>query len=95
MSQANRDLWSVDEALCIGCELCVDACPLDAIKLHPETGSAIKCDLCAGQPKCVERCPRGALSLFEEKPKFSPTADRMIKQHLAKIGLAGEQFLIP
>ncbi len=53
--------WVVDEDLCTGCGLCVDACPFDAMRLNEEKGPAYKCDTCGGDPVCVQRCPRGAL----------------------------------
>lgn len=84
----------VEESLCLVCGLCVDACPLDAIKLHPDNVSAIKCDLCGGKPKCVDNCPRGALSLFTKKQKIPDTAKNLVKHHLEKNGLSQQQFLI-
>jgi Fe-S-cluster-containing hydrogenase component 2 len=90
-------VWTVDDSLCLGCGLCVDACPLDAIKLHPDSGTAIKCDLCAGlgEPACVSRCPKGALSVYEGKPHFSQAAGRLVEHYLEQQGLSKEQFLIP
>jgi Fe-S-cluster-containing hydrogenase component 2 len=33
--------------------------------LHPETGTAIICDLCGGDPACVKRCATGAIVYAE------------------------------
>jgi Fe-S-cluster-containing hydrogenase component 2 len=55
--------WRVDEALCIACGDCVDACPYQAIRLDAVTGVAAKCDLCLGAAHCVEICPTRALTL--------------------------------
>lgn len=52
---------SVDAENCTGCGDCVVACPFDAMKLHPDTGKAINCDLCGGDPLCVAYCRPGAL----------------------------------
>lgn len=49
---------------CLGCDLCLAACPRDA--LHPADGGARVIDLqrcdCCGQ--CAERCPGEALNLI-------------------------------
>lgn len=51
----------VDAAVCIGCRLCLRACPFNMMSFDEETGQATKCFLCQGSPKCVEACPAGAL----------------------------------
>ena len=53
----------VREDLCIGCAMCVNACPVGAITLDPTEGVAIKCDLCGGDPQCVKYCPAHVLQL--------------------------------
>lgn len=68
---------SVDQALCTGCEVCVDECPVGAITLA--NGKAVVdpalCDGCrsfdgalqSGRDKlCVEICPNGALTWVVE-----------------------------
>jgi Fe-S-cluster-containing dehydrogenase component len=60
----------VDER-CVGCRLCVQACPFGAMSVDPETEEIIKCDLCGGNPACVESCPAEALH-FE--PPTRPAA---------------------
>jgi len=54
--------WQVDDELCVGCGACVEACPFEAILLHPATQLALKCDTCNGHPECVASCPTGALT---------------------------------
>ncbi|HDZ23341.1 MAG TPA: 4Fe-4S ferredoxin, partial [Desulfobacteraceae bacterium] len=36
----------LDEKACVGCGICVDECPYDAISLDSERGVAQKCNLC-------------------------------------------------
>lgn len=51
---------------CIGCALCVEACPWGEIFMDPQTNIAIKCDLCGdSEPQCVEICPSNVLKLVE------------------------------
>ncbi|HEX3015632.1 MAG TPA: 4Fe-4S dicluster domain-containing protein [Desulfobacteria bacterium] len=52
----------VEDAKCVGCKYCVEACPYDARFLNPNTGKADKCTLCIQrleqglQPACVQTC---------------------------------------
>jgi carbon-monoxide dehydrogenase iron sulfur subunit len=52
---------------CIGCGLCVDACPYDGVWLDPLTGIAVKCDTCEGRFECVADCFAGALSIRDDQ----------------------------
>jgi len=58
-----------DADKCVGCWMCIMACPFGAIKRDLHGGKiASKCDLCAGEevPVCVRNCPNEAL-VFEER----------------------------
>jgi Fe-S-cluster-containing dehydrogenase component len=46
---------------CVGCELCVVACPLAVPFFDAERKVAAKCDFCLGDPQCVRHCSSGAL----------------------------------
>ena len=47
----------IDEAACIGCTLCIDACPVDAILGAQKRMHAILPSLCSGCELCVPPCP--------------------------------------
>ncbi len=49
-----------DEKLCLGakCNKCMEACPPQYLRRHPETGKPLFCDLCGGDPQCVHACNR-------------------------------------
>ena len=51
----------VDTDKCTGCGVCVDACPVDAIKV--EDGKAKISDACVDCGACTGACPVEALSL--------------------------------
>jgi len=57
-----KGCWAVDDDLCTGCGLCAEACPFEALVMHPGTEKALICDTCNGHPECVESCPTGALA---------------------------------
>jgi len=47
----------IDEAACIGCTLCIAACPVDAIIGGPKRMHAVLTTLCSGCELCVAPCP--------------------------------------
>ncbi|MEK9663844.1 MAG: 4Fe-4S dicluster domain-containing protein [Candidatus Nanopelagicales bacterium] len=52
-----------DNSRCIGCKMCMQACPYDAIYIDENTHTAAKCNFCAHridqglEPACVQVCP--------------------------------------
>lgn len=64
MPETGARVVQVDEDVCVGCKMCVLACPFGNIQVGA-AGCAEKCDLCGGDPVCVQFCPRGALRFVE------------------------------
>ena len=57
----------VDERLCLGasCNKCLEACPPQYLRRHPETAKPLFCDLCGGNPQCVKACARQSMETGE------------------------------
>jgi anaerobic carbon-monoxide dehydrogenase iron sulfur subunit len=61
----------IENEKCIGCKLCLMACPFGVITLERSGKAAIKCDMCierakrGEQPACVTGCPTNAMQLVE------------------------------
>jgi carbon-monoxide dehydrogenase iron sulfur subunit len=51
----------VDKENCLGCGMCIAACPFGYMHLDDSRRRATKCDLCGGNPKCVQMCMAKAL----------------------------------
>ena len=52
----------VDTEKCTGCGLCIDACPVEAIKLEDDKAKVDE-DLCTDCGAGVDECPNDALSV--------------------------------
>jgi Fe-S-cluster-containing hydrogenase component 2 len=56
---------SIDYELCIGCKLCLTACPFGGIGFDQVRDMVIKCDLCNGEPACARFCPTSAIQYVD------------------------------
>ena len=52
-----RRVALIDEARCIGCTLCIRACPVDAIVGAAKLMHTVVTELCSGCDLCVAPCP--------------------------------------
>lgn len=53
----------IDEASCIGCTLCIDACPVDAIVGAAKRMHAVLPALCTGCALCLPPCPVDCIAM--------------------------------
>lgn len=59
----------IDEARCIGCFLCVDACPVDAIVGAPKWLHTVIEDTCTGCELCLEPCPVDCIEMVDDSAR--------------------------
>jgi Fe-S-cluster-containing hydrogenase component 2 len=71
----------VDHDRCLGCKLCVSACPFGNITYNTDSKKIIKCDACGGDPQCVKMCPSEAIDYIEDN-----------SVNLSKKKIAAEKF---
>ena len=60
----NTGIVICDEGKCVGCWMCIMACPYGVInRNNTKKKVALKCDLCGDgkYPVCVKNCPNEAL----------------------------------
>jgi len=77
----------IDESLCIGCMLCIQACPVDAIVGAPKLMHTVLLQRCTGCDLCVPPCPVDCIAMVElgeltRRGALIP--DRTAEQHAAQ-----------
>lgn len=63
LAEPVRMLAIIDEANCIGCTKCIQACPVDAIVGATRAVHTVISDLCTGCNLCVDPCPTRCIEL--------------------------------
>jgi electron transport complex protein RnfB len=58
----------IDETLCIGCTLCIQACPVDAIVGATRRMHTVLADWCTGCDLCVPPCPMDCIAMVPVAP---------------------------
>jgi Na+-translocating ferredoxin:NAD+ oxidoreductase subunit B len=63
-----RPVAVIDESLCIGCTLCIQACPVDAIVGAAKQMHTVLPSLCTGCDLCVAPCPVDCIAMVDVTP---------------------------
>jgi Na+-translocating ferredoxin:NAD+ oxidoreductase subunit B len=67
-TEGPRKMMFIDEAWCIGCTLCIKACPVDCIVGAPKAMHTIIEDLCTGCELCLPACPVDCIAALDATP---------------------------
>ncbi len=55
----------VDAEKCIGCEECVEVCPVDVYEMKDGKSEPVNADECLGCESCIEVCEQDAITVEE------------------------------
>ena len=61
----------VDEQVCIGCTLCIQACPVDAFVGASKVMTQVIASECTGCDLCIPVCPVDCIDMLEVKPTIN------------------------
>lgn len=61
----------VNDALCVGCGVCVETCPFEALSLRAGV-AVVNGEACMGCGVCVPACRQDALALVRDASKGEP-----------------------
>jgi NAD-dependent dihydropyrimidine dehydrogenase PreA subunit len=56
---------TVEEEKCVGCEECVDVCPVEVFEMQDGKSVPVNAEECLGCESCVEVCSEGAITVEE------------------------------
>ena len=76
-TEQRRTVARIDEARCIGCTLCIQACPVDAIVGAAKRMHTVIAELCTGCDLCVPPCPVDCIDMLPLPEAQAPWTEAM------------------
>jgi electron transport complex protein RnfB len=76
-AERRRAVALIDEARCIGCTLCIQACPVDAIVGAARRMHTVIAELCTGCDLCLPPCPVDCIDMLPLPEARSPWTQDM------------------
>jgi len=76
-AEQRRRVAFIDEARCIGCTLCIQACPVDAIVGAAKRMHTVIAELCTGCDLCVPPCPVDCIAMLSLPEAQAPWTQAM------------------
>ncbi len=70
-TEGPRQLAVITENECIGCTLCLNACPVDSILGGPKKMHTVMPSLCTGCQLCLPACPVDCISMQDLSPELT------------------------
>ena len=71
-----RQVVVIDENLCIGCTLCIQACPVDAIVGASKLMHTVIAEQCTGCELCIPPCPVDCIHVVQVAQPDTPGRER-------------------
>jgi len=79
----------IDEQACIGCTLCIQACPVDAILGAAKQMHTVIIDECTGCEECIEPCPVDCIQMLPfDNQDWSAEQEKLKLEHEEKRRIA-------
>jgi len=74
---------AIDEDACIGCTLCIHACPIDAILGAPKRLHHVLASLCSGCELCLPVCPVDCIAMIDANRSWTATDANAARERYA------------